>query len=345
MQKQNAEQLIICDRYAIFYLTGELIDPGERFFALYISLKTRMLFVNKIFFAKKKIKAKNNIELFFYNEDLEAIERLAEEINNNLVLVDQNFKAKFLLGLTKLTHNNYILSNVVENIRLIKDQEEIYLMRESSRLNDKVMEKIIKNICEDQSELDLIRILDNIKQELKIKYSFYPIVAFGKNCAEPHHVSNETKLKSGDAILIDIGFIKNNYCSDMTRTVFYKYVSDLNKNIYEIVLNAQERAIKKIKPDIKFSEIDSVAREYIKQNNYGKYFTHTTGHSIGLECHESGTVSYKNNNLLKSGMIISIEPGIYLENQTGVRIEDLVLVTQDSYEILNNYSKKIIVIK
>ena len=226
-----------------------------------------------------------------------------------------------------------------------KTTEEINFMRECSDLNDKVIGLLIKNIYDGQSELELEEILRRIKKDLNIeKFSFDPIIAFGKNAAEPHHIPNKTKLKPGDCIVIDIGFIKNNYCSDMTRTFFYKHVSEFDKKIYDIVLQANLSAIKKIKPGIKFSEIDSAARNFIKQNGYEKNFIHTTGHSIGLECHEFGTVSSRNQSKIKENMIFSVEPGIYLENKLGVRIEDLVLVNKNGCEALNKFDKQITII-
>ena len=130
----------------------------------------------------------------------------------------------------------------------------------------------------------------------------------------------------------------------MTRTFFYKSVSEFDKKIYDIVLQANLLAIEKIKPGIKFSEIDLAARNFIKQNGYEKNFIHTTGHSIGLECHEFGTVSFRNQNKIKENMIFSVEPGIYLENKIGVRIEDLILVNNNGCEVLNKFDKQIKII-
>ena len=349
LNQKNIFGLLIYNPFDIFYLTNNFIEPGERFFCLYINTSgEKKLFLNKIFKLENKIP--DDIKIIFYSDNDDPIKIISETINtkknNNLIMIDKNFPARFLLPLINLNPNQkYFISNILEQARLIKTQEEIDFMRESSRLNDIAMNLLIKNIHDGQTELDLLNILNHIKQDLNInKFSFEPIIAFGANAAEPHHIPNKTKLKPGDCIVIDIGFIKNNYCSDMTRTVFFKYVSDFDKNIYNIVLEANLLAINKIKPDIRFSEIDLAARNFIKQNSYEKNFIHTTGHSIGLECHEYGTVSFKNNDLIKPNMIFSVEPGIYLKNKLGVRTEDLILVTQDGCELLNKFNKNLIVI-
>ena len=343
MQKKNVSQLIICDPFSIFYLTGKLIDPGERLFAMYIDNKNKIqkLFVNKLF----SIDNINNTAIIYYSDNQNPVELLAKSIRNEAVLIDKNFPARFLLPLISLIKTDYFVSDVLEYVRLIKSETEIELMKKSSALNDKVISYLIENIHANQTELESVNMLKSIKKELGLDaVSFDPIIAFGKNAANPHHVPDDTKLKEGDCIVIDIGFIKDNYCSDMTRTVFYKYVSDFDKKIYDIVLEANLRAIDKVKSNTSFSQIDLAARDYIKENGYGECFTHRTGHSIGLECHEFGAVSLDNHDLLKPGMIFSIEPGIYIKNKLGIRIEDLVLVTETGCEILNSYPKTLKII-
>ena len=137
----------------------------------------------------------------------------------------------------------------------------------------------------------------------------------------------------------------NGYCSDMTRTVFIgKEPTKEHAEIYNIVKSANEKAISIVKEGVKFSDIDKAARGIITEAGYGEYFTHRTGHCIGIECHDFGNVSSVNDNEVKAGMIFSIEPGIYLKDNIGVRIEDLVLVTKDGCEVLNSVTKEITVL-
>lgn len=342
MQQKNINQIIITDPFDIFYLTGQLIDPGERFFGMYLNCDgTKKILVNELF----KLKNIDDVEIFYYADFDDPIKILADMLKNKSVLVDKNFPARFLLPLMNFCDVKYFVSDVLEYVRLIKDTDEINLMRRSSYLSDHAMNLLVANIYEGQSELELVEILKDIKKKLEFDaFSFEPIIAFGGNAAEPHHIPNETKLKLGDCIVIDIGFVKDNYCSDMTRTFFYRYVTDFDKKIYDIVLQANLMAIDKIKPGVRFCDIDLAARNFIKDNGYEKNFIHTTGHSIGLQCHEFGTVSFRNHDTIKPGMIFSIEPGIYLKNKIGVRIEDLILVTDNGCELLNNYPKKLRII-
>ena len=147
------------------------------------------------------------------------------------------------------------------------------------------------------------------------------------------HVTDDTKGKYGDCVILDIGGFYKNYASDMTRTVFYKEIPEKGREIFEIVLEANKRAEAIVKPGVRFCDIDAAARDYITEKGYGQYFTHRTGHSIGLEVHDKGDVSSINTDTVQPGMIFSIEPGIYLPGEFGVRIEDLVLVTEDGCEL------------
>lgn len=174
--------------------------------------------------------------------------------------------------------------------------------------------------------------------------SFDPIIGYGKNAADPHHGPDNTMPQKGDSVIIDIGCRVGEYVSDMTRTVFYQEVSPKHAEIYNIVKEANQGAISIIKPGIKFSDVDNAARDHIQQAGYGKYFTHRTGHSVGIDVYEHGDVSAVNHEILEEGMVFSVQPGIYLPGEMGVRIEDLVLVTKDGYEVLNKVTKELQII-
>ena len=153
---------------------------------------------------------------------------------------------------------------------------------------------------------------------------------------------DNTVLKEGDCVLLDVGCIADSYCSDMTRTYFYKREPDaLQKEIYQLVRRANEEAEAMLKPGLPLCNIDKKARDIITEGGYGPMFTHRLGHFIGIEDHEAGDVSLANKNLTKAGNIFSIEPGIYVTGKAGVRIEDLVLITENGAEVLNHASKDI----
>ena len=167
--------------------------------------------------------------------------------------------------------------------------------------------------------------------------SFDPIVLTGPDTSMPHGVPGDRRVAEGDFVTMDFGCRKNGYCSDMTRTFFWGEPDEETARIYDIVRRANEAAEALIAPGVRMCDLDRAARDVIEDAGYGKYFTHRLGHSIGLQDHEPGDVSLVNEQVIEPRMTFSIEPGIYLPGRTGVRIEDLALVTENGVEILNAY--------
>lgn len=342
MEENNLKQMLVTSPASIFYLTGKWIEPGERLLALYISTKgDKKLFINELFPVTEDL----GIDLVVYNDTQDSIGVLSNFLDKDSVLgIDKNWPSRFLISLMeKKSASGFVnASPIIDRVRMIKDREEIELMRKSSRINDKVMERVVKLISEEYDEKKICTILSELyENEGAEGFSFSPLIAYGKNAAEPHHDSDKSKVSIGDTVILDIGGVKDFYCSDMTRTVFYKEAPEEAKNIYNIVLEANLKAIEAVKPGVRFCDIDRAAREVIEKKGYGKYFTHRTGHNIGIEVHEFGDVSSVNEDILKPGMIFSVEPGIYLLGKCGVRIEDLVLVTENGVEVLNSYTKEL----
>ncbi|MGL5347212.1 MAG: M24 family metallopeptidase [Peptostreptococcaceae bacterium] len=345
MKENNIPQMLVTDPTSIFYLTGKMIHPGKRLLALYLSVENNhKLFVNELFPVSEDL----GVEKVWFNDTQDGVKIICENINSNETLgIDKTWQAKFLLHLMELNGaTKYIDSSfIIDTLRMCKDDEEKELMRNASRINDAAMSKLQQALTMELTEKQMVGELANFYDELGAQgFSFSPIVAYGANGAEPHASSGHTTIKAGDCIILDIGCKKDNYCSDMTRTVFYKEAPAKAKEVFEIVLEANKRAIAMVKPGVRFCDIDNAARSYITEKGYGKYFTHRTGHSIGLETHDMGDVSSINTDILKPGMIFSVEPGIYLPGEFGVRIEDLVLVTEDGHEILNKHTKELNII-
>lgn len=342
MKANRLKQILVTDTPSIFYLTGRWIESGERLLVLLVKEKGRpILLVNELF----PQKVSTDLEFVWTKDTTDAIGLLAEYILKDEVLgIDKNWPSGFLLKLMDLLPGAGFVNSslLLDKIRAQKDEEEIKFMRAASKLNDDAMRMLIDALNEDMTEREMENALKGIYDDLGADgFSFTPIIAYGKNGANPHHENSHRLLKKGDSIILDIGCRKDNYCADMTRTVFFGEVSDKAKEVYETVLLANESAINRVKPGVKFSDIDAAARNVIEEKGYGKFFTHRTGHSIGIEVHEFGDVSSANDEVLKPGMIFSIEPGIYLEGELGVRIEDLILVTEDGYENLNHYPKNL----
>jgi len=256
--------------------------------------------------------------------------------------------ARFLLPLMELGAGTAYVngSGCIDTARLYKDAEEQAKMRRASAMNDEAMARLQQHIRGGVTEKELCETLIGIYRELGADgVSFDPIIAFAGNAAEGHHESDDTVLKEGDCIVLDIGCKKDGYCSDMTRTFFYKRASAAHREVFELVLRANEAAEALIRPGVRFCDLDKAARDMIAQAGYGPCFTHRLGHNIGMEVHEAGDVSAANTGMVEPGMVFSIEPGVYLEGEMGARVEDLVLVTPQGCEVLNHFPKQLHVLE
>lgn len=346
MKEQGLTQFLIYDPVAIYYLTGTYLEPGERFYALYLKEnKEHLLFLNELFLVPDELE----IEKVWYNDSNPVMDIVAKRMDSGAVLgVDKNLPARFLIPLEerKAAAGYVLASDCIDQARGCKDSQEQEKMKTASHINDLAMAEFKKLIIPGVTEKEITeQMLDIYKKLGADDYSFEPLVIFGENGAEPHHEPDDTVLKEGDSVLFDVGCRKDMYCSDMTRTFFYKNISEKHRALYELVKKANETAIEKLKPGMKLKDVDKIARDIITEAGYGPYFTHRLGHFIGLEVHESGDVSSVNESTTVPGMIFSIEPGIYLKGEVGIRIEDLVLVTENGCLRLNQYTKELEIIE
>ncbi len=230
---------------------------------------------------------------------------------------------------------------MVEGLRLIKDMYEVELIKSAIDVSLRAMDETIWKIVPDMTEKEvsakfayLLRLYGADKE------SFDTIVASGPRGALPHGVASSRLIKGEDMIVLDFGVKKQGYDSDTTRTIKIGKPTSEEKEIYDIVKEAQQRAIFSVKPGVRAKELDKVARDYIMSKGYGKYFGHSLGHGVGMEIHEAPYISSTYDVELCPGMVITIEPGIYLPGKFGVRIEDMVLVTERGGEVLTDKMKK-----
>ena len=341
LRSASLPQMLVVDPMSIYYLTGYYNAPFERFFALYVSETRFTLILNRLFPAP----ADREIECVWYSDTDSVPDLLATLLRRDQALgVDKDLRAKFLLPMIerRLAASFADSSWVLDELRGCKDAEEQALMRDASRINAEAMLRFRALIHEGVTEKEVADQTLAIYQELGAEgFSFSPLIAFGPNAADPHHSPDDTPLREGDCVLFDVGCVKNGYCSDMTRTYFYKSVSPEHRRVYELVRAANEAAIREIRPGREIHILDDTARGLIAEGGFVREFNHRLGHFIGLSEHEAGDVSAVNTALLRPGMVFSIEPGIYLEGDVGVRIEDLVLVTEDGCEVLNRVSKEL----
>lgn len=234
----------------------------------------------------------------------------------------------------------------VETLRMVKDEEELKLVRRAAQIADEAFENILSEIRPGVSEREIAFRLEVLMRERGASSSsFDMIVASGKRSALPHGTASEKVIEKGDLVTLDFGAVYEGYVSDLTRTVVLGKPSEKQKEIYDIVLEACNRTIQALKPGMTGKEADAIARDYISAKGYGEYFGHSTGHGIGLEVHEGPRLSGLNgDDILIPGMIVTVEPGIYLPDLGGVRIEDDVLITETGCEVLTHSSKELIII-
>ncbi len=340
LQAFGLTQMIVSDPASIRYLTGVDVQPMERLFALYINADGgHKLFLNRLFHVPES----GLTEIWMTDTD-DGIGLIAQNIDPASPLgVDKNWPARFLLGLMERhpALRCRVSSVCVDRVRARKDADEAAKMRKASAINDTCMGAVEDFLCEGVCEREVADFIEGQFALLGAAgTSFSTIVSFGANAADPHHVPDDTRLCTGDCVVIDMGCVYEGYCSDMTRTFFCGAPDPEYAAIHDLVREANEIAEQLIRPGVRFCELDAAARNHIAAKGYGEYFTHRLGHSIGTECHEAGDVSATNTDLLEAGNTFSIEPGVYLPGRFGVRIEDLVLVTEDGCEILNHANKR-----
>ncbi|MBI4127079.1 aminopeptidase P family protein [Candidatus Peregrinibacteria bacterium] len=227
------------------------------------------------------------------------------------------------------------LMDTIEELRKYKDDEEIAKLKKSQQINEDTLARVKKLLKPGITELEVawkIKIIGHDSGAEDI--SFEPIVAFQENSSTPHHQNTNRKLRKNELVLIDMGMKYKEYCSDMTRTFFFGKGAKEQLAIYDLVLNAQMAGIKAIRHGVKASTPDTAARKIM--GKYEKFFGHSLGHGIGLDVHESPSLSSNSKDVLKENMIVTVEPGIYLKGKFGVRIEDMGRVTKTGYE---NFTK------
>lgn len=211
--------------------------------------------------------------------------------------------------------------------KAVKTEEEISLIVKSAEIIDSVFDEVLKNIAIGQTEKEVAEFIYKKAIEFGAEgLSFDTIVAFGENGAEPHHVPTDRKLQLNEFVTIDMGAKYKSYCSDFTRTFVVGSASSKMKEIYNVVKNSSLEAVKILSADVACYDVDKVARDYIVLAGYGDKYIHGTGHGVGLEIHEAPTLNTKSSEILENGMVVTIEPGIYIDGEMGVRIENMFIV-------------------
>ncbi len=234
------------------------------------------------------------------------------------------------------------ISGFLKEIRAIKDEEELKTIKEGVKKSDRIYKRLLEYITEGMTELEIRSwLVQEFFKEGASGESFPAIVASGKGSAIPHYETSQKRIRRGEPLLIDMGLVWQGYCTDFTRTLFLGKADSEFRRVYSIVKDAHLLALERIKVGRKLREIDMVAREYIRKKGFGKFFTHSLGHGVGVEIHEFPRVYYKGKDKdvrIEEGMVFTVEPGIYLPGKFGVRLENMVMVKGGVGEPLSEVS-------
>ncbi len=262
-----------------------------------------------------------------------GINKLGFEKNHVTYSVYEQYQSKIETELVPV-------SGLVEKLRLIKTDEELTILKDAAKIADDAFQHILGFIKPGVKEIDVSNELEFfMRKQGATSSSFDIIVASGYRSALPHGVASEKEIQSGELVTLDFGALYKGYCSDITRTVAVGEISDELHKIYHTVLEAQLKGMEGLKAGITGVEADALTRDYIEEQGYGQYFGHSTGHGVGLDVHEGPGLSFRSNEVLEPGMVVTVEPGIYVPNVGGCRIEDDAVITDDGNERLS-FSKK-----
>lgn len=277
---------------------------------------------------------------------IENIIEFLEEMNiKNIAIESQTMSIQEYILLDKAGFNINLITNELGKVRAVKSKEEIELIKKACEITDEVFSEVISEIKEGMTELEVSALLQyHALKKGASGMSFEPIVVSGERGAMPHGRPTTKKLKKNEAITIDFGVVYQGYQSDMTRTISIGKPPKIIQEIYDVVLKAQLSAIESIKQGMKASDVDKIARQIIENHGFGDYFNHGLGHGIGLGDGEVPTLNQRSDDILTEGMVMSCEPGIYIPDVGGVRIEDDIVIIDGKGISLNKTSKDFIIL-
>ena len=345
---RHNEAALTTNEVNIGYFTGFFHSEGN----LLVTTESVFLLVDFRYFEAAQKKAQGCKVICFQKLSESILELLsAESVKcvyaeaNHMTVNRFDFYKKKLSGQKIDFIADGKLDSHIGGIRIIKDKSELEKISEAQRISENAYLEMLNYLKPGVSERLLAA---RLEYEMKLRgaedVSFDLITITGKKTALPHGVPSDDEVKIGDFFTCDFGAVYEGYHSDTTRTVAVGFATDEMKTVYDIVLRAQTETLKVIRPGVKCSEVDKTARDIIKNEGYGEYFGHSTGHGVGLDIHEQPFVSSRSDTLLKDGMVITDEPGIYLPNRFGVRIEDMVCVTENGCHNFVSLPKELLIL-
>lgn len=342
-QKIDCDTLVVFEPENLYYLTGFW---GEAIGLLEKNGKTTII-APELEVGRAKTESED-CDVITAERGTGLVTTLISKIKKNHTCTDcQNYS--IMTSLKKSIPQIKSSTEPFYNSRIIKDEKEISILKKGSQIIDNMFEICTKKMKVGQKESELQAILMSyaINQQMfdtGYKSTLNPlIIAGGPNGALPHAQVTQRKFKKGDLVVVDLTLRYKGYVSDATRTFAMGKISPLANEAYEIVKESQKLGLKAVKPKTNCKDVDFACRKYIEEKNFGKYFIHSTGHGIGLEVHELPTISYRSETKLEKNMAITVEPGIYIENKFGIRIEDSLIVKEKPI-VMHKFTKDLVTI-
>ena len=333
---------ILKDENAVYFECGYSCDNE-----IFIKFQNRGFFITDSRYAIEARSIITNSEVIESRDIIKSARLLLRSLGvRDMIYNPSDFSYFDFVNLSRDLHINFIAKNEFSKLkRQIKSSLEIEILKEAARLGASKFDELSQAISSGMSEKTINFKAENIFRDGgNLALSFAPITAINANAAKAHALPLDERIKSNDLLLVDAGVRYQRYCSDRTRTAEFKdgfkfakeqkFSNSKQNEIYQIVKEAQNLAIKAVKPGVRACDIDAAARDFIAKNGYGECFFHSTGHGVGLDIHEFPIISPKSTTIIEAGMVFSVEPGIYIESEFGVRIEDVVVVTNDGCEVL-----------
>jgi len=347
MRERNIECLFVAPPSNIFYLTGIKTTLDERLQLAVLPREGPLFLVLPEMHKEAASGLGEGFCLLTWTDHQDPMELVHEACGTikGCAAVDPKLWAGHLLRLMGTLKDCTFVDagELLGKARSIKDEEELRRLKKAGELADEVMGEVLKEISVGMTERELADFIERrIKEKGAEDVSFKPIVASGPNSSMPHHIPGDRKIEKGDFVVLDFGAVLEGYCSDITRTVFVSRAGSEEKEIYRVVMEANEAGYRAAVCGALCGDVDRAAREVIDRAGYGRFFIHRTGHGIGLECHEEPYIVEGSRIPLEKGMAFSVEPGIYIPQKFGVRIEDIVAVTDRGPIRLNSFPRELV---
>ena len=342
MEAQGLDGIIINNLKNVYYLTGFWGSNGT----VFISRNRRVLVTDSRYIVAAKQEVQG-FEIVAERDELAVIAGMVKDAGLEKIGFEDEISVAYFKHLEGLFAGVELtpVTNFVQELRMFKDADEIAAIRKACSISDQAFADALDFIKPGKTEIEIANFLDFRMRELGASgLSFDTILASGVNSSKPHAHPMHKPVELGEAITMDFGCLYDHYVSDMTRTIYLGHVSDEEQEIYNTVLKANQALIDQAKDGLGFREFDKIPRDIIIEAGYGDYFTHGIGHGIGLDIHEEPYFSQTSKEVIKAGMVLTDEPGIYLDEKYGVRIEDDILITETGCELLTLAPKELIVI-